>query len=87
MIDGIAPGQIWWDKDRKWCDGSDYLNIVFVVLSGDRESSGHPIVWKMANFMWCSTGYCGADIREFQSKEVLLMQLVGNISDIKSFND
>lgn len=86
-IDGILPGQIWWDKDRKWTGGSDYLNMIHVVLGGDRESMNEPMVWKLAEFMWCRDGYCGAPIREFHSDEVKKMYLVGNLSDIKKFND
>lgn len=87
MIDGITPGQIWWDKDRKWCDGSDSLNMIHVVLSGDRNEGNKQFYWKLAQFMWCSDGYCGAPIREFTDKEIKMMQLIGNLSDIKKFDD
>jgi len=83
----IKPGQLWWDKDHKWSDGSDSVDIVYLTLSHDPAVTlKGEMRWKSARFMWCGKfGYCGANIREFTSEEIRLMHLVGNISQIKEF--
>lgn len=82
----IRPGQIWWDKDRRWCDGSDTLDVVYLTLSRDPEPElGGEMYWKAAFFMWCGDGYCGASVRLFTDAEIHCMTLVGNIAAIKGF--
>ena len=79
----IEIGSLWHDKDHKWTDGADNLNMVHVVLSADQEDD--LFLYKTACFMWCSASYCGADIRKFTKDELQLMYCVGNIESIINF--
>jgi hypothetical protein len=79
----IKPGQLWWDKNHKWCNGDD-LDTCFLILSGDIDDS-NKMLYKCAQFMWIAEGYCGANIREFYEPEIRMMEYAGNISSIKSF--
>ena len=83
--DDIRPGDLFWDKDRCWCDGSDYLDLCYLVLSGDQEDT--MFLYKCACFMWAGGSYCGAHIRKFTADEILKMEHVGNISQIKAFDE
>lgn len=89
MKDKIKVGQLWWDKDHKWTDGSDTLDMVHLVLSRDKDQGNGKDYWKTAVFMWVGDGskgrYCGAHTREFLDKELQLMHLVDSISTLKSF--
>ncbi len=83
----LGIGQLWWDKNHEWCDGSDDLDVCYLILSADmQELEGKNVmVYKCAFFMWASGSYCGAHIREYTEEEIKLMEYAGNISDIKSF--
>ena len=85
----LEIGQLWWDKHHKWCDGSKTTDACFLILSGDidHEEQGNDIVyWKCAFFMWVGKGYCGATLQKFTEEEIRLMEYVGTINDIKSFD-
>ena len=79
----IEIGQLWWDKNHCWCDGSVDIDICYLILSANCDTDG-VIYWQCARFLWAGGGYCGADTREFTEDEILLMELVGSINDIKS---
>jgi hypothetical protein len=79
----LEPGQLWWDERRCWCDGSESIDAVFLILSADRELGLY--FYRCAMFMWCRDGYCGADDHKFTEDEVRRMTYVGNIASIKSF--
>jgi hypothetical protein len=83
----LRPGQLWWDQDHKWSDGSNDLDICYLILSGDMgELDGKEVmIYRCAHFMWGTENYCGSFIREFTEDEIRLMKYVGNISSIKSF--
>ena len=80
----IKPGDLFWDKNRDWCDGAKDLDVCYLVLSADQE--GALYLYRCAFFMWACGSYSGAHDRFFTEDEVLKMELVGNISDIKSFD-
>ena len=80
----ITIGDLFWDENREWTEGEQTLNMVHLVLSRDRAEDGLDY-WKLARFMWCTPGYCGANLDEFTDAEVLKMTKVGNIADIKAF--
>lgn len=82
----LNPGQVWWDEHRNWCDGSDTLDVVYLLLSADQE--GELYVWRCAFFMWVGggmNGYCGAHDRKFTEDEVRMMTYAGAIDSIKNF--
>lgn len=80
----ITIGDLFWDKDHVWCDGSDTIDAVNLVLSADTEDGVY--YYRLAHFTWCpSVGYCGAHDRKFAADDVLKMTKVGNITDIKAF--
>ena len=78
---GIRIGSLWYDKDHKWCDGSDTIDLVHLVLSADKETIWGQVfyLYKTAVFLWSSPGYCGAHMRKFTEDELRLMYEVGNI--------
>jgi hypothetical protein len=80
----LEIGQLWWDEFHKCTDGSDTIDVVNLIISADQE--GDLYIYKCAFFMWAGKGYCGAPIRGFTEEEIKQMTLVGNISEIKSFN-
>ena len=79
----ITIGDLFWDKDHAWTDGSQDLDMVNLVLSADQEDGERH--YRVGTFMWCGSGYCGAHDRKFTAGEVLKMTKVGNIAEIKSF--
>ena len=79
----IRIGDLFWDKNRDWCDGSSSLNVCYLILSADQE--GDLYVYRCAFFMWAGDGYCGSSDRKFTKDEVLKMTKVGSIESIKSF--
>ena len=83
----IKIGDLFWDKNRDWCDGSESLDACYLVLSGDREfwEGKDHFVFKCAFFVWAGGGYMGAPIRPFEEYELMKMTKIGNISSIKSF--
>ena len=83
--DEIRIGDLFWDEHRDWCDGSETLNVCYLVLSADEKRDRY--LYRCAFFMWAADGYCGAHERKFTAEEVLKMTRVGNIADIKSFYD
>ena len=81
----ITIGDLFWDKDHVWTDGSQDMNMVNLVLSRDKEEDGVEY-WRVGAFSWCpAIGYCGAHDRFFTDADVLKMAKVGNITDIKGF--
>jgi len=79
-------GDLYHDIDRVWCDGSDNLNVCYLVLSRDIDKIGDKY-YRCLYFMWCDGfGYGGTSrVREFSEDELSKMKVVGNLSDIKSF--
>lgn len=86
--DKLWPGQVWWDKDCCWTNGWQEAKKIGILLSADEETfwdGERVLLWKVAEFDWCSDDYMGAHIRKFTEGEVRKMYLIGNISQIKDF--
>lgn len=78
----LKVGQVWYDVDHVWTNGSHELDIVHVVLSADME--GGKYYWSTANFIWISDGigFSGAYIRKFTEEEIMKMRYIGNLDSI-----
>lgn len=84
LVANINMGDLFWDKNHRWCDGSQELDLCYLVLSAEWVSGSYR--YRCACFMWVARyGYSGAHDRYFNAEEVLEMTRVGNIASIKSF--
>lgn len=84
-MDKILIGDMFWDKNRDWCDGSDSLDVCYIILSADQD--GDLYLYRCAFFMWACDGYCGSHDRKFTEDDILKMTKVGNVGSIKSFQE
>ena len=84
MASEIKIGDLFWDEHHRWSDGSDTIDLCYLVLSADRPNK--VLYYRCARFMWAASSYSGACDRYFTADEILKMTKVGNIAQIKSFN-
>lgn len=85
----IQIGQIYYDRNHCWCDGSDRLDMFHVILSGDMHPElDNTFHWCTAQFMRLTHGVGvvdwlkGARQRLMTDKSIHLMELVGSITTI-----
>ena len=82
----LEPGQVWYDKDRKWTDGSNTLDGYHVLLSRDlnySNPSDRTPYWATATFFRLDNKpFMGAKVRHFTDDDVRMMQYIGDLNDI-----
>ena len=83
MASEIKIGDLFWDEHHRWSDGSNTIDLCYLVLSADRLNE---TLYCCDCFMWVGDGYSIVNNRNFTTDEILKMTKVGNIAQIKSFN-
>jgi hypothetical protein len=85
MVDKmINIGDVFIDKKMRW---SYYPHVIYLVLSADLNREIGCEVYQCAQFVWSGSGFMGAQIRQFTVEEVLIMESIGSIKSIKSFEE
>lgn len=83
--DDVRPGDLFWDSNRDWCYGSKDTNLCYLVLSADMENGLY--LYRCNYFSWVAGHYMGGPERKLTRNEILKMERVGNISQIKAFDE
>lgn len=80
----LKIGQVFYDKDHAFTDGSNNINCIHILLSVDKEKG--KLIYRTMQFMWTSQGYAGTErIRRFNESELSLLHRVGTIEQIINF--